>query len=475
MLLRTSRSLKTQCVVLLFAAVFTATLIVDAAGQQPRPPQGTPTAVLPQNPPAPAPARSAGSPTHSGSAHAATHHGNSVLIRKPNVMHTKRAAVPSRPVAPHTRNGPATTPAKVTAHAPGRIRPHNPKPVTHDARTLISQAYRMGQTAKSEEEYTRIITLCQRAVAATADKEAVAYANQLMSWAHNRRGQEISDRAKALAVSDSAEKARDLEKQALADYDRSVQLDPARWRAIHNRGVSHALSGPDGYESALRDFSRTIELQPDFYKAWFNRAEVRNQLGQYDEAVTDYTRALSLKPDDTLVLRGRADTYWRLGKVRRGLEDMNRVVELNPKDAQALVDRADLHASVGFWSKAAADYQKALRLDDKLGRAYLGAAWLMATCPDQKIRSPKYAVPAAEKAVELDGLRDHRYLDTLAAAYASAGMFEEAQDAAQQALQMAPDEGKTAVQARLALYQSEKPFRQPAGSVQPASVTEEEQ
>jgi tetratricopeptide (TPR) repeat protein len=457
---------KTPPVASLLVAVFTAMAVIDAPGQRLQPAQGTPTLAVPPDTPTPAAARPADAPAKRTPAAPATVPGNQVPIRRPNLAPTNRAAVPSRPVAAPKRKAASNA----NSRAPGRILPHNPKPVAQDARHLIARAYQLGQTADSEEDYSRIIALCQRAVAATEDKEAVAYVNQLMSWAHNRRGQEMSDRAKTLAESDSADQARAVEQQALADYDRAVQLDPGRWRAIHNRGVSHALAGRDTYDAALRDFSRTIELQPAFHKAWFNRAEIRNQLGQYDQAISDYTRTLRLKPDHTPALRGRADTYWRLGQLRRSLDDMNRVVELNPQSASAFVDRADLQAAMGTWSKAAADYQTALRLDENLGRAYLGAAWLMATCPNQEIRSPKYAVPTAEKAVELDGLRDHRYLDTLAAAYASAGMFAEAKDAAQRALQMAPAEGKTAVKARLALYEQEKPFRQPA--VQQASATE---
>jgi tetratricopeptide (TPR) repeat protein len=298
----------------------------------------------------------------------------------------------------------------------------------------------------------------------------VAYLHRLSSWAHDHRGQILSEQAAGLAVSGKLSEARELEQRALADFDRAVRLDATRWRAVHNRGVSYALLGRDKYAAALQDFDRTIQLEPNFFKAWFNRAEVCRELERYEQAVEDYTQAVRFKPNDMLAHRGRAHAYYQLGKLPQALEDFGRVVEIAPQDAVAWVDRADLSAELGRWESAASDYQQALKIDKQLGRAYLGAAWLMATCPDQRFRNPQFSVKAAEKAVELDGAKDHHYLDTLAAAYASAGMFREAKAAAEQALELAPASLKKAVQNRLALYEQQQPYHQPA-TVRPVNAT----
>jgi tetratricopeptide (TPR) repeat protein len=393
-------------------------------------------------------------------------------ITEPKSVPSQQHAAPAKQQASPARPNAAAPPTNKPSRVPRRIQPHNPKPVTLDTRKLIGRAYQLGQSAKSEADYTQVLTLCRQASAATSDEEVTAYLNRLMSWAHNRRGQEISEQAKNLAASGEDAQARSFETRALDDYDRAVQLDPTRWRAVHNRAVSYALSGEENYELALRDLNRTIELQPQFFKAWLNRAGIRCQLGQYDQALDDYAQALRLKPDDVLALRGRGDTYRRAGQLQRALTDFTRIVELAPGDASVRTDRAELYAQMGLWKEAADGYQKALQLDTDFGRAYLGVAWLMSTCPDERFRNPKLAVPAAEKAIELDGPRDHRYLDTLAAAYASAGMFDEAKEAAQRALEMAPQGRRTAVKNRLALYARERPYRQSFNPVRPAGGIE---
>jgi tetratricopeptide (TPR) repeat protein len=89
-------------------------------------------------------------------------------------------------------------------------------------------------------------------------------------------------------------------------------------------------------------------------------------------------------------------------------------------------------------------------------------AWTFATSPDAAQRNGAEAVALARRAVELSGGRDPAVLDTMAAAYAEAGRFPEAVETAQKALDLALSQKKAALadklRARLALYQSGKPY-----------------
>jgi tetratricopeptide (TPR) repeat protein len=77
----------------------------------------------------------------------------------------------------------------------------------------------------------------------------------------------------------------------------------------------------------------------------------------------------------------------------------------------------------------------------------------------------KKAVEAATKALELDGWNDFRYIDTLAAAYANAGRYDNAQATIKDALKHAPQDNAEILQelaARESLYNENKPFRDAA-------------
>lgn len=88
-------------------------------------------------------------------------------------------------------------------------------------------------------------------------------------------------------------------------------------------------------------------------------------------------------------------------------------------------------------------------------------ARLLATCPDDKARDGKRAVEYATTACERTGWKDPMYLDTLAAAYAEAGQFEEAVRYQTRALEDPTLKGdlRKAARQRLELYRQKKPFR----------------
>ena len=87
-------------------------------------------------------------------------------------------------------------------------------------------------------------------------------------------------------------------------------------------------------------------------------------------------------------------------------------------------------------------------------------AWVLATSPVDKLRDGKRAVELAKQAVELTGGKQAEFHDTLAAAYAEAGQFDEAVRSQERALEdarYAAVEGGGARQ-RLELYRSKKPY-----------------
>ena len=83
-------------------------------------------------------------------------------------------------------------------------------------------------------------------------------------------------------------------------------------------------------------------------------------------------------------------------------------------------------------------------------------AWMLATSGDPRVRQPEEAVGLAESLVRDGQKSDANSLDTLAAAYAAAGRFDEAIRIATQAGTLAQQRGETEIgdqiRSRLALY-----------------------
>lgn len=149
----------------------------------------------------------------------------------------------------------------------------------------------------------------------------------------------------------------------------------------------------------------------------------------YARAAAIFTSALEMKPDPKnalLAYEARAVSYHRLHIYRGAVADWEKVRILAPPNAQAL---------------------NAL-------------AWMRATCPDDGVRNGRAAVRDATRACELTHWKNSDYLDTLAAAYAESGQFEQALQWETQALRFAPFDHRKVLEGHLANFKTGAPVRE---------------
>jgi tetratricopeptide (TPR) repeat protein len=114
----------------------------------------------------------------------------------------------------------------------------------------------------------------------------------------------------------------------------------------------------------------------------------------------------------------------------------------------------------GKYSQAVAEYEQAVRSNTANSSALNGLAWLLATCPEAKLRDGPRAVDLAKKACELTLRKETRCVDTLAAACAEAGDFPAAVEIEGEAIGMLAQGDPILAQyrARLALYTANWPY-----------------
>jgi tetratricopeptide (TPR) repeat protein len=167
------------------------------------------------------------------------------------------------------------------------------------------------------------------------------------------------------------------------------------------------LNRTQQYDLAIKAFTTAIELIPGDPEAYNYRGVARTYQGDYDGAIADYTAALQIKPAYAEALNNRGFAWVRKGNLSRALNDFSRAIEINP----GLLD------------------------------AYNSKAWILATSSQAGYRNGKEAVELAQKAVKINAGIDS--LDTLAAAYAANGQFEEAVSAQKQVVQMLIQQDRT--------------------------------
>jgi spermidine synthase len=147
------------------------------------------------------------------------------------------------------------------------------------------------------------------------------------------------------------------------------------------------------------------------------------------------------------------------GKLRRAKASYLRAVLIDPNDAQSHFEVAVLAEP----HMAIEHFREALRLDPNHATAANNLAWLLATSNDPQLRNAEEAVRWAQRAAEMTGDESPVVLDTLAAAYAAAGRFDRAVEAAKKAIDLRVQSGQLEIahkiRQRLRLYENDQPYR----------------
>jgi tetratricopeptide (TPR) repeat protein len=214
--------------------------------------------------------------------------------------------------------------------------------------------------------------------------------------------------------------------EAAAELRRAITLDRRAPEAWYNLGL--ALSAQDLDAEAIPALEEALRLRPSYASAHRKLAEIFAGRGEHDQAVAHADAAERIAPTsgDTIM---RALASMDAGRSRDAIEVLRALLARD----QADVDAAGI------------------------------LAWLLATSPEDELRDGDAAVALAERSVGDGSGVDADHLDTLAAAYAEAGRFDDAVATAERARGLAKDAGEDDlardIGARLALYQRRRAFR----------------
>jgi tetratricopeptide (TPR) repeat protein len=242
---------------------------------------------------------------------------------------------------------------------------------------------------------------------------------------------------------------------------------PALRRGLAGAGIAAVLALAVAAHAQVRHWHDSVSLFTHAVAVTRNNAVAHATLGaalrergDLASAEQQLARALELRPESGAA---RAD----LGLVRI---DQGRIAEARAELERALATGANpavAHAGLGVAAERTGDiaaaiesYRSALRADPQRRDAANNLAWLLATAPDRSLRAPDEAIELATR-VALASPHDPAVLDTLAAAYASAGRYREAVDTQARAVAaLGPRVPATAalradLEGRLARYRSQ--------------------
>lgn len=182
-----------------------------------------------------------------------------------------------------------------------------------------------------------------------AHRQSVDYYNSYLSG-HRARAVDYLGRAMDFVT------LRDYE-NALRDTERAIELTPDYALSYFLRGqIRHRMMRIDSHdeapdavgrsamrraalEQALADYNKVVELSPRMAPAWFDKGNLHLELGDYTSAISAYSRALELAPAMGQAYYNRGYIYLKSGNRRAGIADLSKAGEMGILPAYNLIKR----------------------------------------------------------------------------------------------------------------------------------------
>jgi tetratricopeptide (TPR) repeat protein len=211
--------------------------------------------------------------------------------------------------------------------------------------------------------------------------------------------------------------------EAITCCRKAIDLDP-KYVFAHNI-LGTALQKQGKVAEAITCYRRAIELDPNFASPHANLGNALYRQGKADEAIACYRRAIELNPRFVMAHNDLRHILFTQGKIDEALAVSRQEVRLTPDNGQAHAILGLLLGQKQAFAEAIRAYREAIRLGPNDTLSINNLAWLLATCPDPKLRDAAEAVKLAKRAVELDP-KNPTFPSTLGAAHYRAGDWKAA-------------------------------------------------
>ncbi len=290
--------------------------------------------------------------------------------------------------------------------------------------------------------------------------------------------------------------------ESIAEWRKVLELKPDDAQAHASLGTALLMTGHSDEAGVHLQAAAELKLQaavadhPGDASAYRSLGRMLLEKGRLDEAAANLRKAAALQPASATTHCDLGAALLRQGHLDESLAELRKALDLDSRYAPGHYTLGLLLDRKGDRDEAVREWRRALEIDreypeahDRLAGALYARgrdaealeqwrqgtndaaalrrqAWVLATCPLPSVRDGHEAVALAVRALERSGRKDAAVWDTLAAAYAEAGKFADAELTAERALALAEQDDRhelaDAIRNRMRLYRANAAFRETA-------------
>jgi tetratricopeptide (TPR) repeat protein len=144
---------------------------------------------------------------------------------------------------------------------------------------------------------------------------------------------------------------------AIAAYDRAIEIDPDYVTAWKNKG--NVLYSLGKYNESLEALNKALELVPDYGLAWYSKGLTLYEMGRYGESVAAYEMALKTFPENAGIWYNKGKALYDEGKYDAAIGCYDKAIKLNPSFAEAWHAKGVAFEKLGLDTSANAAFDKA--------------------------------------------------------------------------------------------------------------------
>jgi tetratricopeptide (TPR) repeat protein len=148
---------------------------------------------------------------------------------------------------------------------------------------------------------------------------------------------------------------------AIADYNRAIELNPGHPDAYFYRGTAYLIKD---------DYSRVIETDPNNITAYFYRGASYCLKADLDLAIADFSSAIKLDPEDAAAYHNRGLAYYLRNEmgddINNAIADYETALKINPDygSAKKGLRNARLYRSRSLSERSIDDFLQEVSLAD---------------------------------------------------------------------------------------------------------------
>ncbi len=253
--------------------------------------------------------------------------------------------------------------------------------------------------------------------------------------------------------------------EAIALYDKAIELDTELWGAHYQKGVALLQLGkPIDAEKSLR---RAVEIEQEFAAAHAALADALLALDRAAEAIAEYRRAFEIDAELVQARANFAVALWRTGSFAEADRELSMIERQNAATADTHTLHAEVYLKLNRPTDAARSFDLAITADSRHVDALAGRARIRQAAGDltgaiadltmansirpsaeftsaladlaAKANDPERVIAALRERVRSEP-SNRRYLRDLAEALARAGKPDEARTQADAIIALAPND-----------------------------------